>query len=93
MTAVSTRDALAKRLHDRLCECGQECLRPGAEWLAHADALFASGAVVDAATLADELRSMGDVWGGDAMWVTTGTKVADLMAESVVAHLAEGCDQ
>lgn len=38
---------------------------------------------------ADEIEAdMGPVWGGDSMWLTTGTKVATLTAE-VLRSMAE----
>ena len=92
MSALSTRDALAKALHDStvpVCPhwaTGSVCER-------QADALIASGAVIDAADLADELRAMGVIWGGNAMWVTTGTKVADLMVETITTALTERGEQ
>jgi hypothetical protein len=51
MTALSTRDALAKAIHDVVPPMS---VPTETYWLAFADALLASGAVVDAATLAND---------------------------------------
>ncbi|HEX6684996.1 MAG TPA: hypothetical protein VF062_19560 [Candidatus Limnocylindrales bacterium] len=40
------------------------------------------------AEAAQALKDMGPIWGGDAMWLTSGTKVADLTA-SIVRDLAQ----
>lgn len=40
------------------------------------------------AEAAQALKDMGPIWGGDAMWLTSGTKVADLTA-SIVRGLAQ----
>lgn len=92
MTALSTRNALVRALVEPTIGTdvnGYRINLTSGQAFTLADALLASGAVIDADTLADELRSMGEVWGGDAMWLTSGTKVADLMAETVAAALAD----
>lgn len=100
MSALLTanRDALAKAL-DRgvkrgLARIGRHRTLIPAEVLVQEvrDALLASGAVVDASTLADDARAMAAVWGGDSMWITTGTKQAELMAEWIESALAERGD-
>lgn len=33
--------------------------------------------------IAREIQAMGSVWGGDQLWMTTGTHVADLAADII----------
>jgi hypothetical protein len=94
MTAVTpSREALAKALGEAWLSGAP--FNPGGtvDLDRFADALIASGAVVPLDTLADEARAMALPLGGDEMWVTTGTKVADLMAKWLAAALSERGDR
>lgn len=105
---TSDRDALAKALHDVVCDpAGDAC-----SWLADengdpacliehagplADALIASGAVIPAATLADDealMRHTGQMWlvhqndyhGQD---LTPHTRLAERVVRALAAALTE----
>lgn len=89
---VASRDALAEALDAAWRDGGAN--KPNSLVIQGlADTLLASGAVVAADSLADDARAMAAVWGGDSMWITTGSKQADLMAEWIQSALTERGDQ
>lgn len=75
---------------DQCSSCGEfnpECLR---EQIAKLEADAAQAALNAAA---DGMIEMGDIWGGNAMWLTTGTHVATLVAEVLRQDAAEAGGQ
>lgn len=106
MTAVSTRDALAKALWLHVCNGDPswnfDALPDYArnQHLAQADALFASGVVVDAATLADDedllwavARNDYDMHAGegaefDGDWVTQAEQILRALAAALTERVS-----
>jgi hypothetical protein len=94
MTILSTRDALAKGLHgldSSACPHGWEkCGSDGqAYWRRKADDLIASGAVIDAATLADDEALVMAGWDASTASVDTVAAIYRALAAALTERSAQ----
>jgi hypothetical protein len=95
VSLVASREALAKALHDRSTngECEDaDCLKAPI-WQRHADALIASGAVRDVASLADD-DALVERWArlsSPWLWRDSVRTVVGKPLEDVRASQLDGC--